>query len=76
MRNFINLTIIEKGCPCLNIGTFVCVRSAKDGVGFDKGMKTWEKIAFITLVSHDYFIYIYIYIYIYSLLFTRIFLTH
>jgi hypothetical protein len=68
MRNFINLTIIEKGCPCLNIGKFVCVRSAKGGVGFDKRMKTWEKIAFITLVSHD--------IYIYSLFFTKIFLTH
>jgi hypothetical protein len=70
------LTIIEKGCPCLNIGTFVCVRSAKDGVGFDKGMKTWEKIAFITLVSHDYFIYIYIYIYIYIHYFLPEFSSH
>jgi hypothetical protein len=52
------LTIIEKGCPCLNIGTFVCVRSAKGGVGFDKGMKTWEKFAFIILVFHEYYIYI------------------
>jgi hypothetical protein len=57
------LTIIEKGCPCLNIGTFVCVRSAKGGVAFDKGMKTWENFAFIILVFHEYYIYIFIIFY-------------